>query len=196
MDIMFTRSNRILSIDSPLLRHTNETSRRPTVSTQILIIFLKSIFLNTWYFDNDYIWFYISINNCRCGLVALWMASTSLIRSIAHSINRKQEYCNTKENPLDDKSSLIGMFPSVDWIQNTAITNLFSKRGEMFSADNLCALAEISFQQFFHHSMVPNTFKAHVLKRNVYSFLTSYENMVDFFTDIRYHQVKNIFIMI
>ena len=124
------------------------------------------------------------------------MASTSLIKSIAHSINQKHEYCNTKENPLDDKSSFVGLFPSVDWIQNTAITNLFSKRGEMFSADNLCALAEISFQQFFHHSMVPNTFKAHVLKRNVYSFLTSYENMVDFFTDIRYHQVMNIFIMI
>jgi len=125
----------------------------------------------------------------QCGLVALWMASTSLIRSIAHSINQKQEYCNTKENSLDDKSSFIGTFPSVDWIQNTAIINLFSKRGEMFSADNLCALAEISFQQFFHHSMVPNTFKAHVLKKNVYSFLTSYDKMVEFFTDIRYHQV-------
>ena len=124
------------------------------------------------------------------------MASTSLIRSIAHSINQKQEYCNTKENSLDDKSSFIGTFPSVDWIQNTAIINLFSKRGEMFSADNLCALAEISFQQFFHHSMVPNTFKAHVLKRNVYSFLTSYDKIVDFFTDSRYHQVMNIFIRI
>lgn len=195
MDIMFTRSNRILSIDNPLLRHTNQTSRRPTVSTQIFI-FLKSIFLNPFKKpNNDYIWLYISINNYRCGLVALWMASTSLIRSIAHSINQKQEYCNTKENSLDDNSSFIEKFPSVDWIQNTAIINLFSKRGEMFSADNLCALAEISFQQFFHHSMVPNTFKALVLKKNVYSFLTSYDKMVEFFTDIRYHQVMNIFIM-
>merc|ERR1719270_1825576 len=124
----------------------------------------------------------------QCGLVALWMASTSLIRSIAHSINQKLEYCNTKENPLNDKS-FVEMFPSVDWIQNTAIINLFSKRGEMFSADNLCALAEISFQQFFHHSMVPNTFKAHVIKRNVFSFLTSYVKMVEFFTDSQYHQV-------
>merc|ERR1719322_1121395 len=37
--------------------------------------------------------------------------------------------------------------------------------------------------------MVPNTFKTHVIKKDVYSFLTSYEKMVDFFTDTGFHQV-------
>ena len=123
------------------------------------------------------------------------MASTCLVSTLAQSINQKTECCKINENTIKDTNSFIGMLPPVEWIQNTAIVNLYSKRGEMFSAENLSCLAEMTFQQFFLQSMVPNTFKTHVIKKDVYSFLTSYDKMVDFFTDTRYHQVFNTFLL-
>ena len=117
------------------------------------------------------------------------MASTSLIKALRHSNKEASEYCDKNDNTENDNSSYVDMFPSVDWIQNTAIINLFSKRGEMFSADNLCRLAEMSFNHFINKSMMSNEFEAKVLKSNVFSFLTSYDKMVEFFTDPQYHQV-------
>ena len=66
----------------------------------------------------------------------------------------------------------------------------FSKKGEMFSADNLALLAEICFQDFLMKCTADNTLmSAHVIKNDVLSFLTSYDKMVEFFTDPSYHQV-------
>jgi hypothetical protein len=66
----------------------------------------------------------------------------------------------------------------------------FSNKGEMFSSDNLASLAEICFQHFLSECMIENTvMTASVLKHGVFSMLTSYESMVEFFTDTLYHQV-------
>jgi hypothetical protein len=80
-------------------------------------------------------------------------------------------------------------FPSVDWIQNMAKVKRFSRKGEMFSSDNLALLAEICFQHFVKESTLQKKLTSYVVKNDVYSLLTSYERMVDFFTDTKYHQV-------
>ena len=117
------------------------------------------------------------------------MACTSLIKTISHSTNEIAGHRHIEENSENSMGLYVNMFPSVDWIQNTAIINLFSKRGEMFSADNLACLAEMSFQHFHQQALVQKTFIAHVIKKDVFSFLTSYEKMLDFFTDTGFHQV-------
>ena len=85
--------------------------------------------------------------------------------------------------------STADMFPTVDWIQNMAKAKQFSRRGEMFSADNLAILAEICFQHYINQCSVQNTLSAYVIKNDVFSLLTSYERMVDFFANNSYHQV-------
>ena len=84
------------------------------------------------------------------------------------------------------------MFPTVDWIQNMAKVKQFSRKGEMFSADNLAILAEICFQHYLNQCSVQNTLSAYVIKNDVFSFLTSYDRMVDFFANNSYHQVKYV----
>jgi hypothetical protein len=118
------------------------------------------------------------------------MACTSLIKTISQSIQVEIEgHRHIEENSENGMGLYVNMFPSVDWIQNTAIINLFSKRGEMFSADNLAYIAEMSFQHFHQQALVQKTFIAHVIKKDVFSFLTSYEKMLDFFTETGFHQV-------
>lgn len=95
------------------------------------------------------------------------------------------------ESDIVEKSqtSTTDMFPTVDWIQNMAKLKQFSRKGEMFSADNLAILAEICFQHYLNQCSVQNTLSAYVIKNDVFSFLTSYERMVDFFANNSYHQV-------
>ena len=66
------------------------------------------------------------------------------------------------------------MYPTVDWIQNMAKSKQFSRKGEMFSADNLAILADICFQHYLSQVPVQNTLSAYVIKNDVFSLLTSY----------------------
>lgn len=129
----------------------------------------------------------------QCGLVALWMASNTLIRTISNGNNEINERVKSTENDSEivekSQTSTSDMFPSVDWIQNMAKVKQFSRKGEMFSADNLAILAEICFQHYLNQCSVENTLSAYVIKNDVYSLLTSYEKMVDFFANNSYHQV-------
>ena len=82
------------------------------------------------------------------------------------------------------------MFPSVDWIQNMAKEKQFTRKGEMFSSDNLSALAGMCFQYFTTQcNSNKSTLSSYVIKKNVFAMLTSYESMLDFFTNTHYHQV-------
>ena len=82
------------------------------------------------------------------------------------------------------------MFPSVEWIQNMAKEKRFTRKGEMFSSDNLSALAGMCFQYFATQCNSKNsTLSSYVIKKNVFAMLTSYESMLDFFTNTHYHQV-------
>ena len=63
----------------------------------------------------------------------------------------------------------------------------------MFSSENLALLAQICFQHFLNECRIENELMSAVVqKHNVYSMLTSYEQMVEFFTDVRYHQVNTL----
>jgi len=129
----------------------------------------------------------------QCGLVALWMASNALIGSVNHKKRDISESCqhnNPGEAHVYTPKFDLNKFPAIDWIQNMAKHKQFSKKGEMFSADNLALLAEICFQDFLMKCTADNTLmSAHVIKNDVLSFLTSYDKMVEFFTDPSYHQV-------
>ena len=82
------------------------------------------------------------------------------------------------------------MFPSVEWIQNMAKEKRFTRKGEMFSSDNLSALAGMCFQYFTTQcNSNKSTLSSYVIKKNVFAMLTSYESMLDFFTNTHYHQV-------
>ena len=127
----------------------------------------------------------------RCGLVALWMASIGLTKS---------KYLNNQDTESDSTESsgtietffdkFNEQFPAVEWIQNKAKENMFSVRGEMFSSENLAALAGICFHHFLSECEEEHDiFTSYVLKKDVYSMLTSYKRMEEFFSDENYHQV-------
>ena len=76
-------------------------------------------------------------------------------------------------NIVKNKIYTTGDFPSVDWIQNMAKIKQFSRKGEMFSSDNLALLAEVCFQHFLKGGTLQKKLTSYVVKNDVYSLLTS-----------------------
>lgn len=128
----------------------------------------------------------------QCGIVALWMASRALIKSNTRCNGNEEitNNCSASENTKQFQDLESEMFPSVEWIQNMAKEKRFTRKGEMFSSDNLSALAGMCFQYFTTQcNSNKSTLSSYVIKKNVFAMLTSYESMLDFFTNTHYHQV-------
>jgi len=111
----------------------------------------------------------------QCGIVAGWMAANALINKCQYPAadDEDQDYEEGKEEGRTDQ-------PTLDQLQDAAIKANFSRKGEMFTAQDLADLITENYKDY--------KVSAQVLT-NARATLTSFTNMLDIFTDPDYHQL-------